>query len=133
MVHNVEQILSRGERIELLVDKTDNMATNAHAFRRGARTVRRQQFWKNQKIMIIGIGAGIVCLRIPSFYYVMTDSACSSSCTYSSPRFAGLPCNVLARVVSHPLCSYPIFNELLLSLHLRAFVVVLTSFFYLMG
>ncbi|KAG8919564.1 hypothetical protein FRC02_001556, partial [Tulasnella sp. 418] len=26
MVHNVEQILSRGERIELLVDKTDTMA-----------------------------------------------------------------------------------------------------------
>lgn len=27
MVQNVEQILSRGERIELLVDKTDTMAT----------------------------------------------------------------------------------------------------------
>jgi hypothetical protein len=27
MVQNVEQILSRGERIELLVDKTDNMAS----------------------------------------------------------------------------------------------------------
>ena len=25
MVHNVEQILSRGERIELLVDKTDHL------------------------------------------------------------------------------------------------------------
>ena len=29
MVQNVEQILSRGERIELLVDKTDNMASQA--------------------------------------------------------------------------------------------------------
>ena len=40
MVQNVEQILSRGERIELLVDKTDTMASQATAFRRGARTVR---------------------------------------------------------------------------------------------
>lgn len=56
MVHNVEQILSRGERIELLVDKTDTMAGQAWAFRRGARTVRRQQFWKNQKILMsVGI------------------------------------------------------------------------------
>jgi vesicle-associated membrane protein 7 len=35
MVHNVEQILSRGERIELLVDKTDNLSGQAWAFRRG--------------------------------------------------------------------------------------------------
>jgi len=59
MVHNVEQILSRGERIELLVDKTDTMAGQAWAFRRGARTVRRQQFWRNQKILILSIAVGI--------------------------------------------------------------------------
>jgi vesicle-associated membrane protein 7 len=60
MVHNVEQILSRGERIELLVDKTDTMAGQAWAFRRGARTVRRQQFWRNQKILILSVAVGIV-------------------------------------------------------------------------
>ncbi|KAG8782613.1 hypothetical protein FRC12_017988 [Ceratobasidium sp. 428] len=60
MVHNVEQILSRGERIELLVDKTDNMATQSHAFRRGARTVRRQQFWRNQRILALSIFVGLL-------------------------------------------------------------------------
>ncbi|KLO06249.1 vesicle-associated membrane protein [Schizopora paradoxa] len=62
MVQNVEQILSRGERIELLVDKTDNMAHQATAFRRGACTVRRQQFWRNGKIMILSILVGILIL-----------------------------------------------------------------------
>ena len=60
MVHNVEQILSRGERIELLVDKTDTMAGQAWAFRRGARSVRRQQFWRNQKILMLSIAVGFV-------------------------------------------------------------------------
>ena len=60
MVHNVEQILSRGERIELLVDKTDTMAGQAWAFRRGARSVRRQQFWRNQKILILSVAVGVV-------------------------------------------------------------------------
>lgn len=60
MVQNVEQILSRGERIELLVDKTDNMASQATAFRRGARTVRRQQFWRNQKIMMLSVAVTLV-------------------------------------------------------------------------
>lgn len=60
MVQNVEQILSRGERIELLVDKTDNMANQATAFRRGARGVRRQMWWKNSKITILGVVVGLV-------------------------------------------------------------------------
>jgi len=64
MVHNVEQILSRGERIDLLVDKTDTMAGQAWAFRRGARSVRRQQFWRNQKIMLLSIAVGILLLYI---------------------------------------------------------------------
>jgi len=64
MVQNVEQILSRGERIELLVDKTDAMASQATAFRRGARHVRRQQFWRNQKIMILSGVVGLVILWI---------------------------------------------------------------------
>jgi vesicle-associated membrane protein 7 len=60
MVQNVEQILSRGERIELLVDKTDTMASQATAFRRGARSVRRQMWWKNSKIMALSVLVGLV-------------------------------------------------------------------------
>ena len=65
MVQNVEQILSRGERIELLVDKTDTMANQATAFRRGARSVRRQMWWKNGKIMALSVLVGLVS---DSFY-----------------------------------------------------------------
>jgi len=69
MVHNVEQILSRGERIELLVDKTDNVASQTVAFRRGARAQRRQMWWRNQKIMILSgvVGLFILYLIIASF------------------------------------------------------------------
>lgn len=61
MVQNVEQILSRGERIELLVDKTDVMAGQATAFRRGARSVRRQMWWRNKKILGLSILVALVC------------------------------------------------------------------------
>ncbi|EIN05558.1 VAMP/synaptobrevin-like protein [Punctularia strigosozonata HHB-11173 SS5] len=64
MVQNVEQILSRGERIELLVDKTDNMASQATAFRRGARTVRRQMWWKNSKILALSVIVALILLWI---------------------------------------------------------------------
>lgn len=60
MVQNVEQILSRGERIELLVDRTDDMAHQATAFRRGARNVRRQMWWKNTRILALSVVVAIV-------------------------------------------------------------------------
>jgi vesicle-associated membrane protein 7 len=64
MVQNVEQILSRGERIELLVDKTDIMAGQATAFRRGARNVRRQMWWKNKKVIALCVIVALVFLWI---------------------------------------------------------------------
>jgi vesicle-associated membrane protein 7 len=60
MVQNVEQILSRGERIELLVDKTDAMAGQATQFRRGARAARRQMWWKNTKMLALTVVVVIV-------------------------------------------------------------------------
>ncbi|CCA68358.1 related to vesicle-associated membrane protein 7 [Serendipita indica DSM 11827] len=80
MVHNVEQILSRGERIELLVDKTDTMAGQAWAFRRGARTVRRQQFWKNQKIMLLSIAVAIL------LFYLFIANFCGLALNHCSGR-----------------------------------------------
>lgn len=58
MVHNVERILNRGERIELLVDKTENMSQQAFAFRKRSTQLRRQMWWKNIKLlMIMGVSA----------------------------------------------------------------------------
>ncbi|CAG8600216.1 9225_t:CDS:2, partial [Paraglomus occultum] len=34
MVHNIERVLERGERIELLVDKTDSLNQQAFAFKK---------------------------------------------------------------------------------------------------
>jgi vesicle-associated membrane protein 7 len=64
MVHNVEQILSRGERIELLVDKTDNFAQQAVAFRRGARAQRRRMWWRNQRILWLSLLVGLIVLYL---------------------------------------------------------------------
>ena len=75
MVHNVEQILNRGERIELLVDKTDVMAGRATAFRRGARTVRRQMWWRDQKMVALCIVVGLV-----SYLFLTPDP--SNVCFY---------------------------------------------------
>ncbi|KAG6831019.1 hypothetical protein H0H92_013207 [Tricholoma furcatifolium] len=80
MVHNVEQILSRGERIELLVDKTDVMAGQATAFRRGARTVRREMWWRNTKTLALSFVVGLIVV------WVIAAQFCGAGLNHCTPK-----------------------------------------------
>ncbi|OAQ65889.1 v-SNARE protein [Pochonia chlamydosporia 170] len=51
MTENIETILERGERLDLLVDKTDRLDSNAQDFRVRSRGLKRQMWWKNVKLM----------------------------------------------------------------------------------
>ncbi|KAJ1031805.1 hypothetical protein NDA13_002192 [Ustilago tritici] len=64
MTQNVEQILSRGERIELLMDRTDNAANQSMAFRRRAVGLRRQMWWKNVKVIGLAGFSAVVLLFV---------------------------------------------------------------------
>jgi hypothetical protein len=86
MVQNIDSILQRGERLDLLVDKTDTLAGQAYAFRRGARSVRRQQWWKNTKITVLTGVVGVVSASIhaisarASVKPLMRCDACTDAC-----------------------------------------------------
>ncbi|KAF2473824.1 vesicle-associated membrane protein-like protein [Lindgomyces ingoldianus] len=53
MTENIERVLERGERIDLLVDKTDRLGVNARDFRVRSRGLRRRMWWKNIKLMVL--------------------------------------------------------------------------------
>ena len=62
MPANSEQVLKRGERLELLVDRTDQAANQSMQFRRRAVGLRRQMWWKNVKVMGMAAFCAIVLL-----------------------------------------------------------------------
>lgn len=77
MIENIDKVLDRGDRLELLVDKTANMQGNTFRFRKQARRFRSAVWWRNVKLtvalivvilVIIYIVLAIVChgLTIPS-------------------------------------------------------------------
>lgn len=69
MRSNINVANERGERIDNLQDKTDNLATSAQGFRRGANRVRKQMWWKDMKMrmcIIAGIIILILIIVIPS-------------------------------------------------------------------
>eukprot|EP01137_Pigoraptor_chileana_P027799 Opistho-2@10815 len=53
MVQNIEKVLERGERIELLVDKTENLNEQAVVFKRHSTKLKKKMWWKNVKMMLL--------------------------------------------------------------------------------
>ena len=70
MMDNIEKVLDRGEKIELLVDKTDRLNQQAFKFESSSKRLRQAMWWKNARyaaFMIVAGGflvffvAGLVC------------------------------------------------------------------------
>lgn len=69
MRSNIIGVSERGERLDALQDKTDNLAVSAQGFRRGANRVRKQMWWKDMKMrvcLIICIIILLVVIIVPS-------------------------------------------------------------------
>jgi len=65
MTRNIEGLLERGERIDLLVDKTDRLGGSAREFRVRSRGLKRQMWWKNVKLMgLLGLVVVLIVLAI---------------------------------------------------------------------
>lgn len=63
MRDNINKVSQRGERLDHLQDKTDNLAVSAQGFRRGANRVRKAMWWKDMK-MRMWIAIGVVILLV---------------------------------------------------------------------
>ena len=78
MTENIERVLERGERIDLLVDKTDRLGGSARDFRMRSKNLRRRMFWKNIRLMVL---LGVVCVFL---LYLLVGFGCGlpgkSSC-----------------------------------------------------
>mmetsp|Transcript_15700 Transcript_15700/g.63230 ORF Transcript_15700/g.63230 Transcript_15700/m.63230 type:complete len:84 (+) Transcript_15700:780-1031(+) len=53
MVQNIEMVLERGEKLELLVDKTDQLNATAFTFEKSSRKLKEAMFWKKVKIYLL--------------------------------------------------------------------------------
>jgi len=68
MRDNITKVAERGERLDSLQDKTDNLAVSAQGFRRGANRVRKNMWWKDMKMRIviaIGVAVLLVIIIVP--------------------------------------------------------------------
>ncbi|KAL1882052.1 hypothetical protein VTK73DRAFT_2766 [Phialemonium thermophilum] len=64
MRENINKVSQRGEHLDALQDKTDNLAVSAQGFRRGANRVRKQMWWKDMKMRMCIIAGVIILILI---------------------------------------------------------------------
>eukprot|EP00798_Chlamydomonas_sp_ICE-L_P012283 gene12283-15432_t len=69
MTENIDKMLQRGEKLELLTDKTENLMFEADRFVRTGRTLRRQMWWQNMKMKLI-MGFAALLLAVVVFLIV---------------------------------------------------------------
>lgn len=67
MRDNINRVNERGENLDALQDKTDNLAVSAQGFRRGANQVRKRMWWKDVKMrLLIVLAIIILCVSSSS-------------------------------------------------------------------
>ena len=64
------QVLERGERIDLLVDKSESLNEQSFVFKKNARRLKDDMWWKNTKLILLIGGIGLCLL------YLIVSSQC---------------------------------------------------------
>jgi vesicle-associated membrane protein 7 len=70
MVENIEKVLERGEKIELMVDKTDKLNQQAFKFEKQSKRLKNAMWWRNLRCKLIA--ALIVVLGL----YILISLIC---------------------------------------------------------
>ena len=80
MVQNIEKVLERGEKIELLVDKTDKLNNAAFKFERQSKKLKNAMWWRNLKMkLMIGMVVALVLYIILGMACGFAFQKCKSS------------------------------------------------------
>lgn len=86
MTENIERVLERGERIDLLVDKTDRLGGSAQDFRVRSRGLRRRMWWKNVKLMVMLVFVVLFLLYLFIGFGCGLPGECFSSLLYEQGK-----------------------------------------------
>jgi len=70
MVRNIDELVERGEKLDLLVDKTENLSASAVTFKTASRNLQRKFWWKNMRLTI-GFGLGVILV-----IYIIVSLSC---------------------------------------------------------
>lgn len=77
MVQNIDNIMERGEKLELLVDKTDKLQQSAFKFERSSKQLKNAMLWRRVKLyLLIAVVVALALWLITSLICGFDYSSC---------------------------------------------------------
>jgi len=70
VIQTIDNIMERGEKLEVLVDKTEHLDTEAFRFHKNARKLRNQMVCKKIKTYIC------ITFSVAAFFWLLTSFIC---------------------------------------------------------
>eukprot|EP01035_Chromulina_nebulosa_P026774 gene26774-35095_t len=70
MIENIDRVLERGEKIELLVDKTDRLNQQAFKFEKSSRTLKHSMYYRRLRNIIVAV------LLVAVIVFIITAVVC---------------------------------------------------------
>ncbi|XP_076006915.1 vesicle-associated membrane protein 8 isoform X2 [Genypterus blacodes] len=64
MTENVDRILARGERLDDLMEKSEDLQSGAQHFKQTTQKVARSYWWKNVKLVVIIVVVVLIIILI---------------------------------------------------------------------
>ncbi|EGF80467.1 hypothetical protein BATDEDRAFT_88630 [Batrachochytrium dendrobatidis JAM81] len=64
MQDNIHKVMQRGEQLDTLQNKTEDLQNSSLQFKRGANRVRKEMWWKDMKLKLIIGGVVAIVLVI---------------------------------------------------------------------
>ncbi|KAF0708601.1 hypothetical protein AaE_013151 [Aphanomyces astaci] len=80
---HAEKVLDRGEKFELLVDRTDKLSQQSFVFNRKAKKLRKTLWWRSVKMWVC---LGVLGIGILYFVIAMACGFDLSACKSGSPH-----------------------------------------------
>ncbi|ETW01841.1 hypothetical protein H310_06412 [Aphanomyces invadans] len=84
MQQNIGKVLERGDKIDLLVDKSESLNSSADAFAKSSRNLRRTLWLQNVKLYILAVVIVLVLIVFMYVYLHKSDSKKSELSTASA-------------------------------------------------
>jgi vesicle-associated membrane protein 7 len=99
MMQNVEQVLVRGERLDVLVDRTDDLRDQAAKFQRQGTQLRKKMWWQNFRMQIIVVG---VVLLLVVVVFLLACFTGGKNCVSKGGSPSPSPGNTVAEAPAAP-------------------------------
>ncbi|TPX65946.1 hypothetical protein SpCBS45565_g04782 [Spizellomyces sp. 'palustris'] len=88
---NIQKLMARGENLEQLQGKTENLATQANRFKKSAKEVRRKMWWQNVKMQVCLACLVLFLLAVVILIVLWQTGALRSAGSSAPPAATPLP------------------------------------------